>query len=434
MRWALWFVGLFGVAAALALFASGNGATVTLFWAPYRLDVSLNLVLLVLLAVFLLVHGVLRALDALFALPGQARLWRLTHQERSMHAALVEALTHLLAGRFLRARKAAELVLARDASLQRSGEAPPELARLRVLAHLLVAESAQALRNGVEREVHFQQALVHASASGAQPGTREAVLLRAVRWALEERDPAAALRWLDQLPQGVARRTVALRLRLKVARLAGKVDVALETTRLLAKHRAFTPAQATGLLRALACEWVATAQDTEHLTRVWQDLEPVEQALPEVACTAAGRWLRCGGDFGVALQWLTPVWERMVADDDALQAEQMLMLVRVMENALTSAQHPIDTAWLSRIEHAQRSRPGDALLQYLAGVACLHLELWGKARQLITQAIPRLEEPGLQIRAWHVLAEMAQRQGDEAQAAQHWKTAAELSWQRSLSR
>ena len=49
MRAALWFLALFGAAVAVALFVGNNQGTVTVFWAPYRIDLSLNLVLLLLL-------------------------------------------------------------------------------------------------------------------------------------------------------------------------------------------------------------------------------------------------------------------------------------------------------------------------------------------------------------------------------------------------
>ena len=48
MRAALWLLVLFAVAVAIALFAGNNQGTVTLFWPPWRLDLSLNLVLLTL--------------------------------------------------------------------------------------------------------------------------------------------------------------------------------------------------------------------------------------------------------------------------------------------------------------------------------------------------------------------------------------------------
>src|SRR3954468_14971063 len=108
MRATLWLLALFGIAVAGALFAGNNQGTVTLFWPPYRVDVSLNLVLLLLVAAFVFLHAALRALSALFDLPRQALRWRNLQKERGMHALLLDSLSHLISGRFIRARKSAE--------------------------------------------------------------------------------------------------------------------------------------------------------------------------------------------------------------------------------------------------------------------------------------------------------------------------------------
>jgi HemY protein len=422
MRVALWFLGLFGLAAALALFASTNTGTVTIFWPPNRVDLSLNMVVLLLCLLFALLHLSLKAVAALFSLPDQARSWRIRHQERAMHAALLEALSHLVAGRFLRARKSVQVVLAREAALTQCGEVLQGAERLRVLANLLAAESSQSLQDKIGRERYFQQALLQTSESHAS-GMREGLVLRAVRWALEDQDAIGALSWLDQLPSGAGRRTVAMRLRLKVARMAGNIVQAMETARLLVNHRAFSPESANGLMRSLSQEWLQSASDAEQLQQVWLRLEPKERNLPEVACSAAGRWLRMGGAAGVAFEWLLPVWQTMVDATDALSQEQKIMMVRVMENGFSMTEDSIDVVWLSRIERAHFNDPGDAVLQYLAGVACLHLQLWGKAHQMIRLALPRLPDAGLKTRAWQMLAELAQRQGNDAEAASAWRNA-----------
>jgi HemY protein len=142
--------------------------------------------------------------------------------------------------------------------------------------------------------------------------------------------------------------------------------------------------------------------------------------------------LRLGGSATVAFEWLLPVWQRMDSAANGLLQDQKIMLVRVMENGFSATEDAIDTQWLSRIEHMQLAHPGDAVLQYLAGVACLHLQLWGKARQLIRLALPRLQDTGLQTRAWQALAELAQAEGDEAQAAAAWRSAAQSTLRRRV--
>ena len=57
MRAALWLLALFGVAVATALFAGNNQGTVTLFWPPYRVDLSLNMVLLTLVLGFVTLYA-----------------------------------------------------------------------------------------------------------------------------------------------------------------------------------------------------------------------------------------------------------------------------------------------------------------------------------------------------------------------------------------
>ena len=76
MRAALWLMALFAIAAVSALFAGNNHGTVTLYWPPHRIDLSLNLVLLALALGFLTLHLALRALSALLRIPQRARDWR----------------------------------------------------------------------------------------------------------------------------------------------------------------------------------------------------------------------------------------------------------------------------------------------------------------------------------------------------------------------
>ncbi len=420
MRAALWFLALFGVAVAIALFAGNNQGTVTLFWPPWRVDLSLNLVLLLLLAGFVFVHAALRALAALFDLPEQARRWRTQQKERAMHAALLDALAQLNAGRFLRARKSAQAVLAQEKSLAAAGEPPAYGSQIRGLAHLLAAESAQALQDKASRDEHLRDALAQATARPVATGTQqvqEGALLRAASWALQDRDPQAAMGWLAGLPQGAARRTLALRIKLKAARQARESAEALDTARLLAKHRAFSPMAAQSIVRGLAVDLLNGAHDTAQLQRAWDSLEPAERQMPELAIHAAQRITALGGDAFLARAWLLPVWEQQAALGDSLRVK----LVRALEAGLDS----IDGAWLARIEAAHQNNPRDATLQYLAGMACMKRQLWGKAQQLLTHAALGLQDMGLHRNAWCALALLAEQRGDERAAADAWKRAAQ---------
>jgi HemY protein len=332
-----------------------------------------------------------------------------------MHASMLDALSHLLAGRYIRARKAAEAVLEQETTLTASGQKPANAAQLRAIAHLLAAESAQALQDRAAREDHLQRALEHASTRDAQE-TRDGALLRAARWALEDREPEAAMQLLKGLPLGASRRTVALRTRLRASRQAERPLEALETARLLAKHHAFSDVAARSILRGLAIDLLNGAYDLAQLQRAWNSLEAAERLMPEVAIHAAHRLMTLRGDARLARDWLLPVWEAQ----DELGENMRLKLVGALEEGLDS----IDAAWLARIEAAQKARPRDATLQYLAGMACMKRQLWGKAQQLLTQAALGLQDPTLHRNAWRAVAALAEQREDASAAALAWKKAA----------
>lgn len=430
MRAALWLVALFGVAVAVALFAGNNQAVVTVFWPPHRLDVSFNLMVLVLAGFFMLLYGALRAMSALFALPLEARRWRAQQKERAMYGSLMDSLANLLAGRYIRATKSAQNALVQEKSLglltdqsgHVTGHSASRSTQLRSLAHLLVAESAQSLQNRALRDQHLQLALQSAVQRHAQE-VREGVQLRAARWALEDRDAGAALEWLTQLPQGAARRTLALRMKLRATRQVKQTLLALDTARLLAKHRAFSQAAAQSIVRGLALELLNDAHDPAQLQQAWFSLDESERAMPELVVHAASRLMALHGDAGLARAWLLQVWDRMMEPRSEIGDNLRIKLITVLEAGLDS----LDATWLARIETAQLSRPRDANLQYLAGMACLNRQLWGKARQLLSQAAMGLQDATLHRNAWRALAVLAEQREDEPAAAQAYKRAAQLN-------
>jgi len=438
MRAALWLIGLFAAAVALALFSAGNQGTVTVFWPPYRADLSLNLTLLLTAAGFVLLYLLLRGLAAALALPRRAKRWRALQRERAAHAALLESMIQLSAGRYLRARKAAEAALSRAGAdvLGNTEDRPAHAALLAPLAHLLAAESAHALQDQAMRDTHLTGALQSGTQAGLPPELREGLTLRAAHWLVHDRDPQAALARLAELPVGAVRRTAALRIKLMAAQAAGRHAEALETARLLGKHRAFSSAAAASLIRSLAGELIASAHDPQQLQEIWQSLGAGERAMPELALRAAQRLMTLGGDGRQARLWLRPSLAALLEQPDAFEAGQRARLIRAIEHSFDgSPEQAVDPEWLARVEAAQAAHPGDATLQYLAGMSCLQRGLWGKAKALLTQAArgldaqtsangaAGLETAALRRGAWRALATLAERENDADAAAAAWRQA-----------
>jgi HemY protein len=426
MRAALWLISLFALAAAAAWLAGNNQGTVTLFLSPYRIDLSLNLVLVVLGLVVLVVVLAQQALSALLSLPQQATRWRLQQKERAAHAAMLESISHFMAGRFLRARKAAQTALEKEALLTDAGLALDHAVSLRTLAHIMVAESAHALQDRDLRQSHWQLALDAAQlgASAERQALTEGAQLRAARWLLDDRDAAASLALLQALPPATARRTVAMRLQLKAARLAGQPAQALDTALLLAKHRAFSPSTANSLVRSLILAWLSHTHDADGVQRLWLALSPVQREMPDLAAEAALRLLSFGGEAALARQWLQPVWGPLQSPSSNGMPDQLARMVQALEAASADVRTSDARQWLARVEAAQQAHPQDARWQYLAGMLCLRHQLWGKAQGLLAQAVKGLHSPVLKRQAWSALAELAEQRQDAQAAAAAWKQAA----------
>lgn len=432
MKAALWFLALFGVAVASALLAGGNQSTVTVFWAPYRVDLSLNLVVLVLLAFFVVLHFAWRALSALWELPNQARRWRLQQKEHAMYAALLDALSQLWSGRYVRAMKSAEKVLRLQAGLgsvrTANNAQPHDSQHLRAVAHLVAAESAHAVGDRDTRKSHMQAVLDparhHPDDEVAQQ-VLEAAHLGAARWALSECDAPQALHWLNDLRDGPSRRLLTLRLRLKAARLNQQHTQALETARLLAKHSAFPAAVAQSLLRELALACLNEAHDAAQLQRTWDALEPAERSQPEVALHAAQRMLKLSVQTDTVIPWLLPLWKHMVQQPDGCTLAIRERLVQTLAQALLM--QPMDPDWLASIERARQLHPGCVELRYLAGMVCWHHALWGKAQQMLDAVVPLLTQVEMQRQVWCILAQLAEQKEETARAQLCWKRAAQVA-------
>ena len=426
MRAALWFLGLFGIAVATALFAGNNDATVTLYWQPYRVVLSLNFVLLALALAFALIYAAMRSAALLFALPVQAKRWRALQKERAINAELFNAQSHFLAGRYIRSRKSALSALSLDKSREHSHPKAADLVgnepQLRALAHVMAAQSAHALQDNAARDEHLKQALEHQH-QRASLDTREGTQLLAASWALDDRDASGALSWLAQLSSGAARRTLALRLKLKAAQLSNQSVEALETTRMLAKHHAFSKDVAPSLIKSLVLKRLDDAWDAAQLQAIWRDLDAVDKSQPDIAIHAAYKLSKLHGSATQVTDWLLPAWQALTSSTnglDAVDAVRCAELIETLESALAAQ----DTNWLANVEKAQLANPRDARLQYLAGIACKSHQLWGKAQQQLSQAVPLLKDPLLQRRAWCALAEMAEQRGESNVAASAWKKAA----------
>ena len=410
MRSIIWLVLLFAAAVVAALTLGDNDGLASFYFRGWRLDVSLNLFLLiVVLSCFALVTAI-NAINSLVSLPRRAKEWRVAQRERGAQKALRESLSEYFGARYSRAQKAAQSALNIHAAL-------PDASRdgdFQALGHLMAASSAHRLQDRRQRDEQLKQALECARRGAMEEGTR----LLAAEWALDDRDAGRALELLAELGPGVARRTQALRLKLQAARLDKHPLEALRTARLLAKHQGFSKVAAQGLLRSLAFEALDAARDVDQLRSVWMQLENADRRDAFVAARAA----HCAAALGSpddGRGWLRPFWDsigQLPADERA-----------ALSDALVPVLSGLGPEWLQRLESAVQAFPRDKHLAYALGHALAERQLWGKARLMLEHVADDRGMPAAaRRRSWLRLAQLAENDGDMDRRAHCFEAAAHV--------
>jgi HemY protein len=412
MRLVIWLLLLFVVAVVAATALGTNDGLASFYWGTWRLDMSLNLFLLLLLGTSVALVTLIQALHSLTTLPQRARQWRLARRDRSAQLALREALAQYFGGRYARAEKSAQRALTIQADT-------PDLTQdneFAVLAHLLYAGSAHRLQDRNRRDSHLARALLLAKKTGSTKSAEEGAHLLAAEWALDDRDAPRALTLLAALPAGIARRTHALRLKLQATRLGQHPEEALKTARLLAKHQGFSRVAAVGLLRSLAFEALETAHDIDQLRQVWARFDLADRRDAFVAARAAS----CAAQLGHPQDgraWIRPYWDAM----DTCSAEDR----EVLAHALVACVNGMENDWLPALENAAQTYRTNGAVALAVGCGLAERQLWGKARQKLEQAARDDSlDATARRRAWVTLARLAEQNADTTLAANCYRSAA----------
>lgn len=410
MRSVIWLILLFVAAVVAATMLGQNNALVSFFYGDWRLDMSLNLFLLLVVGGVSVLYAGTQAVQSLLSLPLRAREWRELKRERAAQAAFREALSELFAARYARAQRAAQRAL----DLQVGA---PELEadhEFFVLSQLIGASAQHRLQDRKGRD----ERIVLAQARASSGSVSEGVMLLAAEWSLEDRDAGKGVAWLAELAPGVARRTQALRLRLQAARLRRKPMEALQTARLLAKHQGFSATAAQSLLRSLAFEALDQAFDDGQLQRVWQSLDAADRRDAWVVARAVKRAVSLG-QVSLAQSWLQPAMEQAHKLD--VEAREQLAL------ALVACAQGLGSHWLPLIEALMSQHGREPAVVAAAGMCFADRQLWGKARKLLEQTSSAQGlSSSIRRTALRTLARMARQEGDELVAANCDQRAAAL--------
>lgn len=387
MRGLLWLLTLAALAVGLSLAARYNDGYALFVLPPWRVEISLNLLLVLQIVGFLLLYLLLRAVVNTLSLPTKVRAFRARRAQAKATAALTDAMRLLQEGRYGHALKSAER--AWDAGQARS------------LSALVALRAAHALRD-VERERIWRE-----RARESDGDARAARLMVEAELALDARDYEAARAALDQLAAREGRHIAALRLSLRAEQGLGNWREVLKLTRQLEKHKALTAEQAA-LLRAHAHrEIVPQLGDIGQIVRYWRDMPAADRLQPRLVVEAARTLVTLGGCAEAAVlveDFLDEHWDSGVID-------------------VYAGCEGGDT--LARIAHAEKwltSHPRDEQLLLALGRLCRRQKLWGKAQSYLEASLATRATRGAHVELAQLFDHL-ERAGD---ANRHYRAAALL--------
>lgn len=389
MRGLLWLLGLFALAAALAVAGRYNEGYALLVWPPYRVQISLNLLILLLLGGFVAVYSLSRLVARTMALPRAVQQFRARKSRERASQAIYDAVRLRIEGRFGQALKQAT-------AAYEAGEAPG-------LAALLAARAAHSLRDQNRYRFWLGKAAAHDNE------VRLARVMTEAKLAVEERRFDEAAERIADLQAGGQRHIAALRLALRTAQAKGNWSEAVRVVRQLVKVKALTVEQADPVKRRAHQEGLRQrAGDALALNAYWQDMPRDEQRDPRLVGELARALIASGDSAGAqrAIESQLAIgWDSTLADiyGRCEGGDIRARLIKAEE-------------WLKR-------EPRDPLLLLTLGRLCVQSQLWGKAESYLDASLAIA--PGWEA---HVeLAHLAERISRTDDANRHYRAAAELS-------
>ncbi len=393
MRLFLWLLALFATAIGVAVTARFNMGNMVLFYPPYRVDLSLNLFVVLLLVLFFIFHFMLRAFSAAREMPSLVAQYRQKRREREANKALREALKCLLEGRFGHAEKAAS----------RASDLPENAS----LAALIGARAAHHMHQGERRDAWFARM----QGDSAYKIARLVVMAELL---VDDRKPLEALDAVNELNASGMRHIHAQQLALKACQQAKMWPEVLRLVKSLDKRHALHPALSKRL-RELAYEDLLAdrSHDAESLRRMWSSVAQEDKKKAFVVVRAAQAFNARG---------LHEEASHIV--ETALRAEWDDGLVRAYRESAGAEGSSTLIAQIENCEAWLKQRPTDPELALTLGAMCLRQKLWGKAQRFLEQALSDANDAKMLREAHLKLAQLHDALQNQEQAASHYRQCA----------
>lgn len=389
MRFAIWSVILAAVAVGIALFARNSTGYVVIVDAPWRIELSLNLLAFLVFAGYFAFYMLARLAATLLAIPRRVRAYREERTRSRNRQSLNDALLAFFQGRYASAEKSAAAALLGDET--------------KGVAAIIAARSAHELGRFSEREQFLDQA------KGAAPEVDQARLTTLADLLVSQGRHEEALAVLKDLSARDSRNLRLLRLKLQAEQALRNWDEVLDTAASLLKLGGIGPAEEAAVRRAAHLGNLnRKARDAAELAAYWKQLPAQMRLDPAVAATAARYHLALGGDA-----------EARTIIEAALEREWNASLVALYGDAAGADALP----QIERAERWLREHAREPALLLALGKLCMRQGLWGKAQSYI--------EASLALEPTHdghmTLASLMEKIGKPQEAEKHFRRSAQLA-------
>lgn len=349
MRWLFWLIGLFALAVALALGARMNDGYVLLVFPPWRLEISLNLFISLLLAVILAGYVVVRGIVVTVTLPRRASEFRQRRNQEHAISVLHDSVRLLYEGRF-------------GQSLKKAAEAY-ETGHVSGLAALIAARAAQCMRESGKEKEWIEKARTADSRCEAAALMLEAELGNELR-AFDD-----SLAALGRLQQRYGRHIAALRMELRARQGSGDWHGVLKLARQLHKRKAISEKVAHEICLRAHLENIRQRGDEAAMLLVYLRDVPKTERDARLVLEVAQQLKAHGMDDKAA----DVIEECLQEECDELWHED---LVRLFGNLVGKEL----TVRIAKAEKWLQKHPQDAVLLLSLGKLCRQQRLWGKAQ------------------------------------------------------
>jgi HemY protein len=388
MRRIVWFLLVVSGAVGIALLMRLGNGNVAIFWPPYRLDLSVNLAVLILVLLFVILHLLFGFLSSTLRLPSRVRGYlERRHRDKAI-ANLRDGLLALFEGRYGRAERLAKAALS-----------DPSLAGT---AALIGAKAAHGARDTDRRDQWFETAQSSGNVDGAWA-------VAAAEIALEEGRPAEAIELADGSRVRAARTLHALSLVLRAKEKMHDWPGVLDTLRQFERRKAIDSGESSALrIRAILGMLGAAGSDPDALTRCLDRIDTRDRESPEIAGILCKTLIDSGREQTAA---------RLIEKVLASRFDAALVLLWPRLHSLAARDR------LARCESWLQRWGDEPELLTAMGRVCASEGLWGKAESFLLRADRIRPEPQLKV----LLACVYQSMGRDQEASGRYREAALLA-------